>query len=439
MTRISQTIMWLLVASLLSALSGTEVKATTHTTVSCNASDVQASINSASNGDTVIIPAGTCTWTSGVTISGKGIAIQGAGSGRIIAYSSSTLTIGTGTKTLTVGGADPGGTLTITNGETLKISELGNRQNYILGTVTSYGSGTLTMNIASTGGSCGNSSSSQSPSNCKRWLVSTVPSTVLVNNSSSTMFAVTEDSSFHTNLSGFKIQAGTGAGDGVTFSAGGGQAILLHDCWIEQGKGDSVWTGVNRGVIWNCSFDSTPYSMAPLAVHLQPFDQTAWTQAGYWGALDTNGQHSFYVEDSDFDAYLNATDNDEGARSVFRYNLFDNAGFGTHGVDTGLIGQRYFEYYHNVGIFNGYNDSTTFNITWWIFVRGGSFVVWGNTLPALQSTDYGTKNDVNMTEMSLQRNSGPIPCWVLEPQQERTTMHLARSAWVTLQVMARTT
>ena len=75
-----------------------------------NRSDVQAAINSAAEGDTVIVPEGTCTWTSGVTISGKGIIVQGAGSGRIIAYDNGTetLTIGTGTKTFTIAGYSPG-------------------------------------------------------------------------------------------------------------------------------------------------------------------------------------------------------------------------------------------------------------------------------------------------------------------------------------------
>jgi hypothetical protein len=380
---------------------------------SCNSSDVQTAINQATEGQTVTIPPGNCTWTSGVTISGKGISVKGAGAGRIIAYSSDTLTIGTGSKNIDVTSALVNGSLSIANGQTLTVSETGNRQNYMVGTVSSYSSGTLTMNITSTGGSCGNSSSSQSPSNCKRWLISTIPSTVIVNNSTTTLFAVTEDSTYHTNLSGFKIKAGTGSGIGVQFTAGGGAAIILQNCWIEQNSTstDAVNLGANRGVISNCSFDSTPFSMAPLAVHLQPYDLTSWSHTSYWGTADTTGQNNVYVETSDFHAYLNATDNDEGARSVFRYSLFNNAGFGTHGVDTGPIGQRYFEFYNNIGVYNGYNDLTTFPMNWWFFVRGGSYVIHDNTLPALVSTDYGTKSDVNMTVMNLQRNAGPAPCW----------------------------
>jgi hypothetical protein len=55
----------------------------TYTAASCNLSDVNAVINgpthTAGNGDVIIIPAGSCTWTSGISVSGKGITIKGTG------------------------------------------------------------------------------------------------------------------------------------------------------------------------------------------------------------------------------------------------------------------------------------------------------------------------------------------------------------------------
>lgn len=394
---------WLIGAIAIAVLS-TGASANTVTSASCNSNDVQAAINSAGEGDTVIIPAGTCTWTSGVTISGKGISVQGAGSGRIVGYDNGVevLTVATGTLVVDVAGFSNGfGASSIATGQTLRVFENGARSNWMQGTVTSFAAGLLTMNITSTSGSA----------KTHRWLLSTIPATVIVNNSGATLFSVTEDSTIHTNLSGFKIAAGTGTGDGVDFMSGGGAAIVLDNCWIEQSGGDSIHTAVNRGVVSNCSFDSTPFSMAPLAVHLQPYDESAWSTPSFWGASDSNGEHNFYVETSDFHAYLNATDNDESARSVFRYNVFDNAGFGTHGVDTGPLGQRYFEYYNNTGVFNGYGDGSTFPMNWWFFVRGGTFVIHDNTLPLLNSGDYPNKDDVNMTVMNLQRNAGPNPCW----------------------------
>lgn len=46
----------------------------------CAQSDVQTAINSASNGDTVVVPGGTCNWASGVTIPNTlGITLNGGG------------------------------------------------------------------------------------------------------------------------------------------------------------------------------------------------------------------------------------------------------------------------------------------------------------------------------------------------------------------------
>jgi hypothetical protein len=44
-----------------------------------SATNVQTAINGAVDGDIVIVPAGSATWTTGVVVSGKSITIQGAG------------------------------------------------------------------------------------------------------------------------------------------------------------------------------------------------------------------------------------------------------------------------------------------------------------------------------------------------------------------------
>lgn len=51
--------------------------ANTQTAASCNVADVQTAINAANNGDTVIIPTGSCTWATGITVT-KQITLQGA-------------------------------------------------------------------------------------------------------------------------------------------------------------------------------------------------------------------------------------------------------------------------------------------------------------------------------------------------------------------------
>jgi len=69
---------WLLFACLLSAFSGPIARANTLNAPDCSLTSVQSTINSASSGDTVIVPAGSCTWSSQVEISGKGLTLIGA-------------------------------------------------------------------------------------------------------------------------------------------------------------------------------------------------------------------------------------------------------------------------------------------------------------------------------------------------------------------------
>jgi len=57
----------------------TDAKGATINALSCSQSDVRSAINSSSSGDRVIVPSGTCTWSSGITITGKSIVVQGEG------------------------------------------------------------------------------------------------------------------------------------------------------------------------------------------------------------------------------------------------------------------------------------------------------------------------------------------------------------------------
>jgi hypothetical protein len=424
MTRIIKCVFWGL---LLSAVP--KANAQTVNAASCNTGDVQTAINTATEGQTVNIPAGSCTWTSGVSISDKGINVVGAGSSPIVAISSSTLTLGTGSKTLTVQGADPGVALSVSPGTSLTIAETGTEANFMTGTVTSYNSGTgsLVMNITSVAGACG----SNNLSNCKRWLIEVPqnPSTMTLltnNNTTNTpLFSVAEDTSFHTSISNFTVTAGTGNANVIVISnTAGGVPVLVHDMRITgnpnngsppSGNATMIMVNTLRGVIWNNSFDSNPFNISTLgAISVQDdanVTGNSWTSVSQMGALDTTGTSAVYSEDNNFHAMGFTTSTDDNGRAVWRYNLYDNSGVGTHGADTSNFGQRYFEFYNNNMVFEPYTDGTTFNINTWFYLRGGTFLIYNNTISALISQDYGNKPDVNMTVMNLQRNAGPDPCW----------------------------
>src|SRR5262249_32967997 len=64
-------------------LYSTAALAATITAATCGNTDVANTLNSASEGDTVAIPAGQCTWTANVSTN-KRLTIQGAGIGQTV-------------------------------------------------------------------------------------------------------------------------------------------------------------------------------------------------------------------------------------------------------------------------------------------------------------------------------------------------------------------
>jgi hypothetical protein len=70
---------FLFLAALLTGLFfGAQAQAATINAASCSRANVQTAITAASEGDTVLIPSGSCTWTTTITID-KAIIIKGQG------------------------------------------------------------------------------------------------------------------------------------------------------------------------------------------------------------------------------------------------------------------------------------------------------------------------------------------------------------------------
>jgi len=74
---------WLVLSLIffLAFLYSESTHAATINAASCSQSDVQSAVNSAARGDTVVVPAGNCSWSSVVSLGSKPITLQGAGSG----------------------------------------------------------------------------------------------------------------------------------------------------------------------------------------------------------------------------------------------------------------------------------------------------------------------------------------------------------------------
>jgi hypothetical protein len=66
--------------------------AVTINAANCSTASIQSAINSASNGDTVSVPAGNCTWNSQINfLNAKGVSLIGAGAGKTVITTSGTV------------------------------------------------------------------------------------------------------------------------------------------------------------------------------------------------------------------------------------------------------------------------------------------------------------------------------------------------------------
>lgn len=378
-----------------------------------SASDVQAKINSASDGDTVTIPAGSFTWASAVTISGKGITLKGAGAHSLVGYSTTSLAVGTGSKTFTTQSG-----LAITNGQTVRAIYTANGATYMEGTVTSYSGTSLVLNVTATGGS----------GTIAYWNFRIAGLTIVTATASGTLLTINEDTT-HTNyLEGISFLYGSTTGTFLTMNyTASGKPIVVHHCYFSNrpGMDKSVTITSNRGLIHHCSFDSGFYSGTgttgndgnniEAVAWKNPALTTSWSTASTMGTDDTTGLNNHYLEDCYFGGiYLQAFDVDDNARAVIRHCIFNNSAGGTHAQDTSQVGVRHMELYNNTFVFNDMGNYT-YNSDYLVYNRGGTGVIASNVMANVTSSAWGDKGELKFTVQNIRRNAGPNPCWTTYP------------------------
>jgi hypothetical protein len=305
-------------------LTRSSAVANTITAASCDVDDVAAAIDVAATGDTVVVPNGTCSWSSGVSISG--IHLRGESAGGVT-------------------------------------------------------------------------------------IIHDFPDGYLV-----TMF---EDPSTNTELSRFSFASGAAGASYTVVVYDGGRPALIHD---NQWSG--VISGIHiaslHGVVWSNTMDTGTISMAAadvqfVAQKIEYLEDYGWLQASTEGTLDPDGEQNLYIEDNTITHVGEGTlDPDDNARMVVRHNTFDNSAMASHGADTSWVGVRHVEVYDNEFIFTNFGDcdgSQTMNLPWFIFIRGGTWVITNNVMPDLSSCSYGDKPGILATVMNLQRDDGLYGCW----------------------------
>jgi hypothetical protein len=176
----------------------------------------------------------------------------------------------------------------------------------------------------------------------------------------------------------------------------------------------------NGGVIWNWTFYD--HDQNEEAITFQNSSGGAngvspsWTTNDTMGMADTTGTANTYVENCTFDEMqLQALDLSDNSRVVIRHCTFNNSGFSSHGLDSGLYGARQWEVYNNTFIFSTSGkdkdgESFPLPLTWWFFCRGGTGVIFDNVMPDIVSQKWGTKSSILFTVYNIRRTSAYIPC-----------------------------
>ncbi|MEZ4222757.1 MAG: hypothetical protein R3B13_17585 [Polyangiaceae bacterium] len=123
----------------------------------------------------------------------------------------------------------------------------------------------------------------------------------------------------------------------------------------------------------------------------------SWSSADSLGARDTDGKLNHYVEDNTFYGGTNqGIDADDATRVVYRHNALTYSSFNTHGWASSPAGVRHFEVYANQFKHLGGSEAIA-NQNWAIWIRGGSGVIFDNTLDDLAGSHWGQKDEIRLT------------------------------------------
>ncbi len=189
-------------------------------------------------------------------------------------------------------------------------------------------------------------------------------------------------------VTGIEFQGGsrtTVFGKGMILLNGESRAVRVDHCRFNGVRNVSIRTGESVcGVIDHNTFILPANGAYALVVYHSTWNGNQWGDGSWALAPDWGGPGAVYVEDNEFDnaspkAQLAICDQVGGARTVFRYNTFNNTFIDSHGSGSTsrYRGWRHFEIYNNT--FTDNPPSATFCVD----CRGGTGVFFNNKI-------YGT-------------------------------------------------
>jgi len=265
--------------------------AASHTAATASTADVQTAVDAASDGDTVLIPNGSATWTTGIATT-KQIIIRA--------------------QNYTATDASPTSTNSLT-----------------FDGMTVYG--TTNRNVRITNNSASNplfSFTTGSSYHCGLGGIAIIEGTGSAN-------------ALEVSGTGSKVMLVFDMFFEVKQRNGDASSITLLD-WAAKG-----------GVVWNCVFHAldnvgggpVPYGVDGSSFLIKP-TAPAWATASTMGDADTGGTNNVYLEDSGAYMIGQFPDLDDNGRFVARHVIYNGTAGVTHGF-TSTTGGRHFEFYNS--------------------------------------------------------------------------------------------
>jgi len=163
-----------------------------------------------------------------------------------------------------------------------------------------------------------------------------------------------------------------------------GQPIVIHHITVESDHvGSMYWVrnGRKTGLIYRNRVKNTGKWVngkvnALTAGCKLNASGTQWATISTLGKHDTDGAKNFYVESNVFENTSASVDNDDECKMVYRWNWSNDSAFADHGRDTSGYGNRHWELYNNEFRCTVFHD-------WFghFSSRGGTGIIADNTAP----------------------------------------------------------
>jgi hypothetical protein len=186
--------------------------------------------------------------------------------------------------------------------------------------------------------------------------------------------------------------------------------IVIANCTFIINGGSAIYAEIIGGaVISKCDFQGNGNYNDQALKHKLSSDSQSWLTGPTLGTQDINGDKNIYMEDcTGSDCPQQFIDIDDAARIVIRNNIFNNCEITSHGWCTSPVGLRHFEIYRNDFNYEACQTNRC-NLNRYIFIRGGSGVIWGNSMDDIRSSYWGSKDEVHFAIRNIYDDCGHGP------------------------------